>query len=131
MRISDWSSDVCSSDLGDFVTRRVAGRDLVLSRDSTGVMRCFLNACPHRGAKIVREKTGNARSFTCIYHAWQFNNAGKLIGLNGPETYAPDFKADPLHQLQPVRSEEHTSELQSLMRISYAVFCLNKKKNNN
>ncbi|WP_226998437.1 aromatic ring-hydroxylating oxygenase subunit alpha [Tardibacter chloracetimidivorans] len=87
---------------GDFVTRRVAGRDLVLSRDSTGVMRCFLNACPHRGAKIVREKTGNARSFTCIYHAWQFNNAGKLIGLNGPETYAPDFKADPLHQLQPV-----------------------------
>src|SRR3546814_20900996 len=46
---------------GDFVTRRVAGRDLVLSRDSTGVMRCFLNACPHRGAKIVREKTGNAR----------------------------------------------------------------------
>src|SRR3546814_4489840 len=134
MRISDWSSDVCSSDLGDFVTRRVAGRDLVLSRDSTGVMRCFLNACPHRGAKIVREKTGNARSFTCIYHAWQFNNAGKLIGLNGPETYAPDFKADPLHQLQPVplldeyrglvfvnRSEEHTSELQSLMRTSYAV----------
>src|SRR3546814_6247791 len=116
-------------------------------------MRCFLNACPHRGAKIVREKTGNARSFTCIYHAWQFNNAGKLIGLNGPETYAPDFKADPLHQLQPVplldeyrglvfvnfdagaqtlreylagatRSEEHTSELQSLLRIPYAVFCL-------
>src|SRR3546814_10533815 len=127
MRIRDWSSDVFSSDLvhrsayvdpeifaaekerifnsswlyvghlseidqpGDFVTRRVAGRDLVLSRDSTGVMRCFLNACPHRGAKIVREKTGNARSFTCIYHAWQF------------------------------RSEEHTSELQSLMRSSYAV----------
>src|SRR3546814_18184498 len=86
---------------GDFVTRRVAGRDLVLSRDSTGVMRCFLNACPHRGAKIVREKTGNARSFTCIYHAWQFNNAGKLIGLNGPATYAPDIKADPLHQLPP------------------------------
>src|SRR3546814_8489322 len=88
MRISDWSSEVCSSDLyvghlseidqpGDFVTRRVAGRDLVLSRDSTGVMRCFLNACPHRGAKIVREKTGNARSFTCIYHAWPFNNADR------------------------------------------------------
>lgn len=87
---------------GDFVTRRVAGRDLVLTRDSQGTMRCFLNACPHRGAKIVREKSGNARSFTCIYHAWQFSSAGKLIGLNGPETYAPDFKTDPMHQLQPV-----------------------------
>lgn len=87
---------------GDFVTRRVAGRDLVLARDSQGDVRCFHNVCPHRGAKIVREKSGNARSFTCIYHAWKFNNAGKLIGLNGPETYPPGFRQDPEHQLQPV-----------------------------
>lgn len=87
---------------GDFVTRRVNGRDLVLIRDSQGQLRCLLNVCPHRGAKIVREKSGNARSFSCIYHAWTFNNSGKLIGLTDANTYPHDFKADARHQLSAV-----------------------------
>src|SRR3546814_9129017 len=41
------------------------------------------------------------------------------------------FPSPPLPSSRPRRSEEHTSELQSLMRISYAVFCLKKKKRNN
>src|SRR3546814_8371026 len=46
----------------------------------------------------------------------------------GPEPLGPDFTAATLHAALAGRSEEHTSELQSLMRISYAVFCLKKKK---
>src|SRR3546814_3290623 len=62
------------------------------------------------------------------------------VAVGGPVTkvidgMAADFeKANPDIHIKPVyagRSEEHTSELQSLMRISYAVFCLKKKKNNN
>src|SRR3546814_1886114 len=47
-----------------------------------------------------------------------------------PDVDAADLRARG-HQFAPFRSEEHTSELQSLMRISYAVFCLKKKKKNN
>src|SRR3546814_9216117 len=51
----------------------------------------------------------------------------KYSELIKPETVNPDYLRNELHR---VRSEEHTSELQSLMRISYAVFCLKKKKTN-
>src|SRR3546814_8597714 len=100
MRISDWSSDVCSSDL-------VAGASILITRGKDGAVRAFHNVCTHRGTRLVAESSGNRSAFTCRYHAWTFNNDGQLRS-------APD------------RSEEHTSELQSLMRISYAVFCLKK-----
>src|SRR3546814_7057405 len=51
-------------------------------------------------------------------------------GLLRPDQFLPDGAARTLSRQRPPRSEEHTSELQSLMRISYAVFCLKKKKNN-
>src|SRR3546814_3253908 len=91
MRISDWSSDVCSSDLS----------------------------------------LGDRTILACRRHA------------EGAETQCAGLRFDVLHesallnvnrsgvsQACGCRSEEHTSELQSLMRISYAVFCLKKKKNN-
>src|SRR3546814_9647000 len=91
MRISDWSSDVCSSDLGGPTHPE---------RDRAGDPQSLLLARrPRRGADRRRQR-----------HA---GDAGR-----------------PLRRLWPVRakrrSEEHTSELQSLMRISYAVFCLQK-----
>src|SRR3546814_3325884 len=49
----------------------------------------------------------------------------------GEQVVQPFLAARPDYALDPIRSEEHTSELQSLMRISYAVFCLKKKQNNN
>src|SRR3546814_3923979 len=51
---------------------------------------------------------------------------GRHQASSGPAVVAP--KASPQQQSDAARSEEHTSELQSLMRISYAVFCLKKKK---
>src|SRR3546814_7051052 len=114
MRISDWSSDVCSSDLvgGDARTRQRLGehgveRAVALDRfraaaQDDGIARLHAQGCGvrgHVGAAFVDDADdadGNAHAAQC--HA---------VG----------------------RSEEHTSELQSLMRISYAVFCLKKKKN--
>src|SRR3546814_1169997 len=96
MRISDWSSDVCSSDLAT-------------------------HAIGDRGNRIVidtyeRVLGDDAKSD----HRWRVEHAQ----IVSPEDI-PRF--GPLGVIAS-RSEEHTSELQSLMRISYAVFCLQKKK---
>src|SRR3546814_7343676 len=96
MRISDWSSDVCSSDLDLWLARGVARERLVL-----GV--------PFYGYGFGGEKAN-----------WSYRELAAAHGLNAT-------KADVIGERCAGRSEEHTSELQSLMRISYAVFCLKKK----
>ena len=77
----------------DFVTRAVAGRELIFNRDHKGVVHAFLNTCPHRGAMVVREKKGNALSFRCFYHGWSFNVNGRFAsrfdeGNYGKEHYS-------------------------------------------
>src|SRR3546814_9824522 len=97
MRISDWSSDVCSSDLGS---------------------RAFINdqAC---SAALLRE----IGAYLVEIHG-QHDDRG-LLNPRGHRALLDAFgKCD---TAAVARSEEHTSELQSLMRISYAVFCLKKK----
>src|SRR3546814_6290503 len=95
MRISDWSSDVCSSDL----IRRTSARSL-MKATRTAVIGRAREADPSPAA--VR---GPAERAT-------------------PRISMPTRRAA---AAKPRRSEEHTSELQSLMRTSYAVFCLKKK----
>src|SRR3546814_5648153 len=122
MRISDWSSDVCSSDLraGCRATRAAqpaAGRERTqLSPHQplyrTGIDRCA--ALPSR-ATGDRQRCGAVRRIG-IADARRLRQGTEL---DDRRTAAADA----------VRSEEHTSELQSLMRISYAVFCLKKKNN--
>src|SRR3546814_3476931 len=105
MRISDWSSDVCSSDLhadeglGDLLLRHA-------HRVVVGAMRRALRADRDIAARQLGLVEG---------------------GFLGIERHKDGSLCDPLVFLMS-RSEEHTSELQSLMRISYAVFCLKKKK---
>src|SRR3546814_4952623 len=98
MRISDWSSDVCSSDLDSYDQRRNR-----------------------------RERRSEIHfNLRCLFEA-------KVDSRNGRRRAVRSFRnlshgaACHLHY----RSEEHTSELQSLMRTSYAVFCLKKKKQQN
>src|SRR3546814_5868652 len=133
MRISDWSSDVCSFDLfslrhPDRLHDGVADLVLAVGIDEQGVLQL------KRGAREARQ-----------------DEDARIVGILGGDI----FLGDEVHavaqrrdqrdlggevetrQLRPAvalvdvadRSEEHTSELQSLMRISYAVFCLKKKKN--
>src|SRR3546814_4585158 len=58
-------------------------------------------------------------------------HGGTLVGRGGPGQFLDSLAVDSGGYICVARSEEHTSELQSLMRISYAVFCLKKKNNNN
>src|SRR3546814_8121728 len=116
MRISDWSSDVCSSDLP-----RGAAHQRRIARDLNMHAACFFQRIVN-GMKITRaiiDKGDNARH--CPPNVPLVD--GTLSALRGSiSTAVRSARATALKQLS--RSEEHTSELQSLMRISYAVFCL-------
>src|SRR3546814_3706634 len=111
MRISDWSSDVCSSDLRlfDLPATAIGTGDLpllglpVVSRT---VLEPSLEDVVLGAAKIEHDH----RNFRPLRRCYD-----RILAIDG---------------IMNGRSEEHTSELQSLMRISYAVFCLKKKKNN-
>src|SRR5258708_5388108 len=78
----------------DFLTRSVAGRDVIFNRDRKGEVHVFLNICPHRGATVVREKKGNALGFQCFYHGWAFSNAGKFATRIANGNYPDDFGSD-------------------------------------
>src|SRR3546814_1562423 len=108
MRISDWSSDVCSSDLLHFFNANQAIFQLLPFR-LTGVY------CLHERSMDI-----------------SVAQIAQLFPVALPERFQhhPICRLGALRELVDIRSEEHTSELQSLMRISYAVFCLKKKKNN-
>src|SRR3546814_1757998 len=112
MRISDWSSDVCSSDLCW----------LKESREQTLDHRpaCFetrLSAL--LSMRVVLCATKN------LPHPEEADRAAARAGVSKDAQRGCNCRQVPRHVLS--RSEEHTSELQSLMRISYAVFCLKKK----
>jgi len=79
---------------GDFVSRKVAGRPLIFNRDSEGNLKVLFNTCPHRGSIVCREHKGNSKTFQCFYHAWTFNNEGKLVGMPGRDAYPSDFNCD-------------------------------------
>src|SRR3546814_10710700 len=112
MRISDWSSDVCSSDLDPFSMRRSCR---YLSRtDLQNPCEKTWHVAHLRGWKGAAASGHTAtNSDTHCSAAVDGGGPGLLNFAKGPERR---------------RSEEHTSELQSLMRSSYAVFCLKKQK---
>src|SRR3546814_2425055 len=103
MRISDWSSDVCSSDL----------RPQVKIDEFAGLSQLGIGAILRRVARLRHRKqhqVGNLEHRNFLGPSTRFAKNDSLIVIFAER-----------------RSEEHTSELQSLMRISYAVFCLKKK----
>src|SRR3546814_8375242 len=109
MRISDWSSDVCSSDLSSKAFT-FAQASLGLGKESSAPPTLAKNRpSAHRRADIFLKE--------CM--TWR--RTGRLIAGGAMKGCKCPFTGTR-------RSEEHTSELQSLMRISYAVFCLKKKK---
>jgi choline monooxygenase len=73
-------------DAHDFVVREVLGTSVLITRDSDGIVRAFLNYCRHRGGKPA-QGCGSARRFTCPYHAWTYDNSGRLVGLPGQEGF--------------------------------------------
>ena len=90
---------------GEYRRREVAGRPVFFARGNDGMVRVFLNSCPHRGAMICRQDEGATESFQCFYHAWTFNNQGQLIGVPDEEGYGPDFDKSKLGLKPPPRVE--------------------------
>jgi phenylpropionate dioxygenase-like ring-hydroxylating dioxygenase large terminal subunit len=71
---------------GSYQTVEIAGRSIVTVRGDDGVVRSFLNMCRHRGAPVA-DGCGQARRFTCPYHAWTYDNRGSLVGVPGREAF--------------------------------------------
>ena len=78
----------------DYLTRRVGGRDLIFARGRDAKVGAFYNACTHRGTKVVRETSGNRKTFACDYHGWVFNTSGKLLSTSSEHGYKDDLNAD-------------------------------------
>src|SRR3546814_7553347 len=136
MRISDWSSDVCSSDLGSaairIARRSMAGPsraappmpdpfdpaefDAPPPADPGADYRVLLDAMRQAGADGIAQQSA-ALVQRIEQDARQRLEWGQRMGT----------AVDDLQRVAGQRSEEHTPELKSLMRISYAVFCLKKK----
>jgi p-cumate 2,3-dioxygenase alpha subunit len=87
---------------GDFVSRIVAKRSILFTRDAQNKINAFFNVCPHRGAQVCRERKGNAKSFQCFYHGWVFGADGKLKSQPGQECYPEDFNSEGGANLVPV-----------------------------
>ena len=79
---------------GDYRSRNVAGRPMILVRGDDSVVRVLLNTCTHRGSLVCRQKSGNAKTFQCPYHAWTFNSRGQLVGVPGEDSYSDAFKRE-------------------------------------
>src|SRR3546814_4386685 len=127
LRISDWSSDVCSADLGLFGPR-LAGRGQHVDRDDRRQQpddddddhqfdqsEAVFGGTPQRREAVF----GGTPTKSEAVFGGTSTKSEAVFGGTSTKSEA-EFGG---------RSEEHTSELQSLMRIKYAVFCLNKKKN--
>src|SRR3546814_8708241 len=124
MRISDWSSDVCSSDLA------------ALKGQETWVL---IGGPPCQAYSLAgRSRRANDKDFHKDEKHFLYRDYLRIIQVHKPTIFVMEnvtgllsskHSGDPMFEkIIADRSEEHTSELHSLMRISYAVFCLKKNK---
>jgi carnitine monooxygenase subunit len=84
---------------GTFCTKTVMGRSILLTRTGDGTIKAFDNVCLHRQSPVATG-CGAARTFTCPYHAWTYDNTGRLIGLPGREGFpGKKLRSDGLAEL--------------------------------
>src|SRR3546814_8879845 len=129
MRISDWSSDVCSSDL-----KRPAWDEKWRSAlESNGAGQRFSQAGLCAGTARLAAGYGSGEGCVASGRGRGLWFSSRATKVKRPLVTRTSSRLRPRVAMTSIRiatdrSEEHTSELQSLMRISYAVFCLKKKK---
>src|SRR3546814_7812234 len=123
MRISDWSSDVCSSDLTVEIDKHAfLGAVAILQH-------CVEAGCAYVDKIFVHQLHDLEETLgippLLIHEFVDLILRNTKIDVESPDMQI--FLQCPIFDLRILRSDEHTSELQSLMRTSYAVFCLKKK----
>jgi phenylpropionate dioxygenase-like ring-hydroxylating dioxygenase large terminal subunit len=72
---------------GSYRSIDIAGVPVLTVRQADGGVRAFVNACRHRGALVVADGCGQARRFTCPYHAWSYDTTGALVGISGRQKF--------------------------------------------
>src|SRR3546814_4075957 len=141
MRISDWSSDVCSSDLEGLLTARIEaaiaggtyelGLETLQAESFTVVARAPIYTHPGTAAQtslVTIERKDRLQPLSLDDALAQVDERGaKMLVNRETGRAAVQRRARNLTEDDGARSEEHTSELQSLMRSSYAGFCMQKK----
>src|SRR3546814_5241004 len=141
MRISDWSSDVCSSDLQHVDGIDVGGGADLRYHDEVEPVAGALDHLDHVAVHVmgVQPVDTHRHGLGAPVDVMQrlddvLARLRLVVGRHGILEIEEDHVGGGfrrlLEQLDAARSEEHTSELQSLMRISYAVFCFKKKNKN-
>src|SRR3546814_1618514 len=133
MRISDWSSDVCSSDLDADAFVAAAEKELFDFSVFNARVQWINNTYITEDSDAVAARVGAEGTEMSVRLAKEAARFDKTPGLSFDTRRKLGILKQgivlPAPSTPGARSEEHTSELQSLMRISYAVFCLKKKKN--
>jgi phenylpropionate dioxygenase-like ring-hydroxylating dioxygenase large terminal subunit len=75
---------------GDYFITYIGEDQVIVCRDEKGDINVLLNTCRHRGNALCRAEQGNAKSFVCSYHGWNFGLDGRLIGVPGQKAYYRD-----------------------------------------
>ena len=77
----------------DFMTTHLGRQPVLLTRDRSGEIHCFINACSHRGARLCRERRGNKKNFSCPFHGWTYASDGALLDVTDQAAggYPPSF----------------------------------------
>jgi anthranilate 1,2-dioxygenase large subunit len=79
---------------GDFKTMHLGAVPIIVNRDMDGEVRVVVNACAHRGTKLLNAAYGNvgkSKCLTCIYHNWRYALDGTLLAATMPEDFPVDF----------------------------------------
>src|SRR3546814_1146318 len=116
MRISDWSSDVCSSDLGRFLPAMLQGMEAKRNHGGGGF------SAPHTEYAALLAQLVVVKGM-CRKHRAHLSAIWRSQLVSGAHIETVKAIVASFRRWIGMRSEEHTSELQSLMRISYDVFC--------
>lgn len=72
---------------GDYFITYIGEDQVIVVRDKEGAVQVLLNTCRHRGNALCRAEQGNAKSFVCSYHGWNYDLNGDLIGVPGLSSY--------------------------------------------
>ncbi len=89
---------------GTYLTFDDTGVPMLVTRGNDGRIRAFLNICPHRASRIVRDFSGKASRFTCRFHGWTFDSTGKAIGIPEEDQFCGEIDAQ--KHLLPCPAEE-------------------------
>lgn len=94
--------------INDYYTTSIGRQSVVITKDKEGELNALINSCTHKGAQLCRYKKGNKSTFTCPFHGWTFNNAGKLLKVKDGKTggYPEQFNCDGSHDLVKVAKFE-------------------------